>query len=98
MQGVPQITLSNVLLQGAAFDGSRLRPVTPESPISNPTPPVVVAWVPKQQPDLYEMCISAPLYSESDRRNVIAHLHLPVLDSSAKEQYLLAGVAASLLA
>ena len=97
LQGAPQLVLSHVALQGATFDGSRLGPLTSESPISNVMPPVALAWVPRQMQDLATTLISIPLYSESERRTVIANLQLPVVDATAKQQYLLAGVAASLL-
>lgn len=98
LQGAPQLTLSNVSLQGATFDGSRLSPLTSESPISNPMPPVVLAWVPQETPHPAALHINVPLYSEADRKIVIAQLQLPVPDKTAIQQYLLAGLAASLLA
>ena len=84
-------------LQGASFDGSRIKPLTSESPVSNLMPPIALAWVPKQMQDLATQFITIPLYCEAERRNTIANLQLPVVDATAKQQYLLLGLAASLL-
>lgn len=97
LQGAPHLLLSNVTLQGASFDGSRLRPVTSDSPTNNLMPPIALAWVPKQMQDLATQLVSIPLYSEAERRTAVASLQLPVADATAKQQYLLLGVAASLL-
>ena len=97
VQGAPQLILSNLSLQGAVFDGSRLRSLASDSPISNPMKPVALEWVAKQTQDLVPLLINIPLYSESERRNFIANLQLPVADTTEQQQYLLAGLAASLL-
>ena len=84
-------------LQGASFDGNKIRPLTSESPISHLMPPIALAWVPKPMQDLATQFISIPLYSEAERRTAIANLQLPVVDVTAKQQCLLLGLAASLL-
>lgn len=84
-------------LQGASFDGNRIRPLTSESPICNLMPPIALAWVPKPMQDLATSFIYIPLYSEAERRTAIANLQLPVVDATARQQYLLLGLAASLL-
>lgn len=60
-------------------------------------PPIAIAWVPKQMQDLATQFISIPLYSEAERRTAIANLQLPVIDATAKQKYLLIGLAASLV-
>ena len=97
LQGATGLTLSHLSLQGASFDGTRLTSLAPDSPTNNPTPPVTLAWVAKQTQDAAAMFISVPLYSEPQRRHVIAHLQLPVPDKSTRQDHLLAGLAACLL-
>ncbi|KAL0047749.1 hypothetical protein WJX82_010930, partial [Trebouxia sp. C0006] len=97
LQGLPYLTLSNIMLQGAAFEGSRLRPLTSESPTNNPMPAVLLAWMPKQQQGTTEPSIQIPLYIDPQRSSTIAHLQLPVADTHAKQQYTLAGLGACVL-
>ncbi|KAL0028751.1 hypothetical protein WJX79_004868 [Trebouxia sp. C0005] len=97
LQGLPYLTLSNIMLQGAAFEGSRLRPLTSESPNNNPMPAVLLAWMPNQQQDTTEPFIQIPLYNDSQRSSTIAYLQLPVADTYAKQQYVLAGLGACVL-
>ena len=97
VQGLPYLTLSNIMLQGAAFEGSRLRPLTSESPTNNPMPAVLLAWMPKQQQGTTEPSIQIPLYNDPQRSSTIANLQLPLADTHAKQQYILAGLGACIL-
>ena len=97
VQGLPYLTLSNIMLQGAAFEGSRLRPLTSESPTNNPMPAVLLDWMPKQQHATSEPSIQIPLYSDPQRTSTIVHLQLPVADTYAMQQYILAGLGACVL-
>ena len=94
VQGLPYLTLSKIMLQGAAAEGSRLRPLTSESPTNNPMPAVLLAWMPKQQQGTSEPSIQISLYSDPERTSTIVHLQMPVADTRAKQHYVLAGLGA----
>lgn len=94
LQGLPYLMLSNIMLQGAAFEGSRLRPLTSEFPTNNPMPAVLLAWMPKQQQGTSEPSIQISLYSDPERTSTIVHLLMPVADTHAKQHCILAGLGA----
>lgn len=98
LKGAAHLTLSKIQLQGATLDGSRLKPLTAESPTNNCMADVMIAWVPREKQDLSHLSITVPLYSNPERSSVIAYLQLPIASKDMQPQYILAGLGACLLA
>ena len=94
---MPCLTLSNIVLQGAAFDGVRLRALDSDSPVNSAMPNVLIAWVPQQMQDPSAAIMAVPLYNNPERGSVIAQLQLPVTSQDLKRQFVLAGLGACLL-
>ena len=87
------VTLEGLMLQGAAFDGSSLRPPAPNAPDLIPAPPVHIAWISQKEPNPYGpgSFIPTPVYHNIDRSKLFTEVALPCSgDTSA---WVLAGVA-----
>ncbi|KAL3904236.1 MAG: hypothetical protein SGPRY_011364 [Prymnesium sp.] len=88
------IVVDGLLIQGALCEPPQgLSPVSVETPIFSPVPPLHLAWVPSQQPELYLADRSAviPLYLDMERETELAQLRLPC--SGTEMQWLQAAAA-----
>ncbi|XP_069679211.1 cytoplasmic dynein 2 heavy chain 1 isoform X2 [Periplaneta americana] len=73
------VTLTALQLEGATFDGLRLLPNGADSPSIALAPHCTVAWMPKENAQVYhpgEM-ISLPLYYTASREKVVTSLDVP---------------------
>ena len=95
VQKTPFLMLSGICLQGGAFDGRQIQQLKAESPVNNPTPMAYVAWVDAAAPREQHSVMHVPLYSDLRRLSILpVWLEMPVTSKHAKQQHLLAGLAA----
>ncbi len=85
--------VSGLLIQGAAFDGTRLAPVAADAATSAAVPVMHVAWVPQAAPVPYSSFLAVPLYADSSRSGVLLEVQLPLVAEEECSQWVLAGVA-----
>ncbi len=88
----PVLLLGGMIMQGATFDGSRLRPVTAEAPAFRAVPPMCLMLVPKDAPFAYGSYMEPPLYITSERSKLLARVQLPVSGPVVIPEHMRAGV------
>lgn len=73
------VKVKGLMIEGATFDGQSLRENSHNSPTISTVPTATVAWIPKDQPDLYSPSESVllPLYSNELREKVVISITLP---------------------
>ena len=85
-------SISNLVLQGAAFSGTLKESTTDASEMAQ-APTVCIGFVPKDAPDTYssDQAMSVPIYLSPTRETFLTELQMPV--DGAQERWVLAGVA-----
>ncbi|KAK0416096.1 hypothetical protein QR680_012296 [Steinernema hermaphroditum] len=88
------LQLSELQIEGALFDGSRISEALPSSAPLNGLPPLIVAWSPKGSKDIYDEVESVwvPLYVDKRREKAIATVQIPC-GRSQRDKWILASVA-----
>ncbi|CAH1776602.1 unnamed protein product [Owenia fusiformis] len=73
------VKLGGLQLEGCTFDGTRLSENQRDSPSVSAVPDCVVAWIPKDVPDPYDMndVISLPIYYSTERDRIVARINVP---------------------
>ena len=98
MQVAPVLMLNGICLQGGLFDGRQIQQLRTDSPVNNALPTAFIAWVGAAAAHVQQPVMHVPLYSDLQRRSTLPlQLDIPIADSSAKQQQLLAGLGACIL-
>ena len=88
-------TLSNLLLQGASFNGGTLQESSPEASELVPVPEVTIGFVTFKAPDSYnpESAVAVPVYLTPTREEFLMELQLPMPHSGEQDRWILTGLA-----
>lgn len=68
-------------------------PPKQSDPLSQPLPPLYIAWLPRGAPHPHAQHVTAPLYATGERAAAIAEVQLPVEGPGEGGGWALAGVA-----
>lgn len=73
------IQIGGVMIEGAAFDGSKLVMSSHDAPTFSMVPPVTVGWIPGDSPNVYHEneAIRLPLYYSSEREKIVSYMDVP---------------------
>ncbi|KAG8470560.1 hypothetical protein KFE25_008981 [Diacronema lutheri] len=79
----PPVQVDSLVLQGALMSATGLVEAPADAPLFNAMPPVFLAWIAADAPELYpaEHSVGLPVYLDAERERTLAELRLPCVAS-----------------